>query len=204
MVIDTIILDWSGVISDDLSPVYAACMEIFDHFTTERITLEQFKRRMKNPYYLFWRENVPHANMQEVQKIFNEKMIDSLHPPLPKAKETLGYLYDKGIEIYALSSHPQHLLVQEAKRYGVIDYFKQIYGGKMDKDRTLAGLLSNGLIRRESTIFAEDMVEGLFAGKKNGIITAGILSGYHEREKLEQAKPDYIFKDISGLKTLFT
>ncbi|RPH30994.1 MAG: HAD family hydrolase [Bacteroidales bacterium] len=47
-----------------------------------------------------------------------------------------------------------------------------------------------------------DTIVDIQEGKNAGVITAGVLTGSQKREELEKFQPDYIFSDISEIKTL--
>lgn len=57
-------------------------------------------------------------------------------------------------------------------------------------------------VKPEEVLFIGDMDHDIQAGKKAGTKTAGILTGYHSRKKLEQEKPDFILENLSELKKL--
>lgn len=204
MKLETIIYDWSGVISDDILPVYNTCMQIFDLYHLDRISLEEYKNRSKNPHSEFWKEHIKNLDMSIIQFLFNNIIAKGPKPKiLPGVKDTLAYLKKKKIDMFVLSSHPEHLLLEEAKRYGIASYFKRLYGSKYYKDRMLGQMLADYKLNPERTLFVEDMAEGIDAAKLNNIRSAALLSGYHDKAKLESANPDYIFQDITGLKQLF-
>ena len=204
MSLDTIIFDWSGVISDDIPPVYNSCMEVFKRYDLSPITLEQFKVMSTNPHSIFWNRILPHVNIKDIRNIFRE-VYEQQNPPklIDGVKETIAFLSKQGISLYVLSSHPEIFLHAEARNYGIDSHFTNLFGDKLDKSEFLAGMLASGMIKKESTLFVEDMTQGIYAGKQNGIRTAAVLTGYHNEEKLRQANPDYIFKDITGIKSLF-
>lgn len=203
MTINTTIFDWSGVISDDFQAVYNSSMKIFDIYNRPGITADEFRDSIENPSKKFWQKMVPWARMDDVQRHFDILIRDEVRKPLPGAKDTLSFLNGKGISMYVVSSHPQTILEEEARSYGIYDYFLGIYGSNYYKDRRLARVVGDRNLDKNTTLFVEDMLEGLLAGKQIGIKTAALLSGYHSEERLRQANPDYIFQNITGLKTLF-
>ena len=203
MELETIIFDWSGVISDDFDGVYNTSMKIFEVYRREKISKSEFRRNLSNPPARFWKIYLPHIYIHDIQKHFNKFIVMENYGPMPGALATLDFLKDKLKEMYVLSAHPRHALEAEARRYGIYNYFKAISCDNHYKDRALHRLIEDNRIDVEKTLFVEDMVEGILAGKKAGVKTAALLSGYHSEKKLRTANPDYVFNDVSGLTTLF-
>lgn len=53
--IKAIILDWSGVLSDDLSLVYRIAKKMFDHLGHKFMSIKEFRERFDLPYMDFYR-----------------------------------------------------------------------------------------------------------------------------------------------------
>ena len=206
--LETIIFDWSGVISNDITPVYHSCMKVLEVYGVETFNQEEFKKRSKNPHELFWKDHIKSPDIVEIRALFRKFMEKEEKPKiLPGAKDTLEYLYANGKKLFVLSSHPQHFVEREAYNYKIKHLFVDLLGEKYDKAKGLYEMMHRYNLKKNSTLFVEDMTQGLIAGKENGLKTAGVLSGYHNEEHFrslpERYQPDYIFKDITELKSLF-
>lgn len=208
MDLETIIFDWSGVISNDIAPVYKVCMKIHEFFDIQGLSFDEWKNKSRNPHSLYWQSFLPDVNMKTIQYLFEEFFERETPQLLPGVKDTLEFLKARNIDMYVLSAHPQQFVCREAEEYGINEYFNEIIGGKFYKDRKLIEIIKDNNLDKGNTLFAEDMVEGLIAGRAAGVKTAGILTGYHSEEKFRSLPsyllPDFIFKDINGLKTLFS
>lgn len=80
--IKNIIFDWSGTLSDDLTPVYKVAMIIFDHWNTKRTSKEEFRREFRLPYMKFYNKYIPKINHKQQTQMF-EKLIYEVGEPKP-------------------------------------------------------------------------------------------------------------------------
>lgn len=55
---------------------------------------------------------------------------------------------------------------------------------------------------KEKVLKIGDTVIDIQEGKNAGVITAGVLTGTQKRDELEKFKPDYIFNDITEIKSI--
>ena len=105
--------------------------------------------------------------------------------------------------MYVLSSCEESMLEQDIRQHGIYHYFNKVYGSRTCKDEVLAEILEENSLDKKNTLYVGDTIDDIAAGKKNNVKTAAVLSGYHTETLLRRMRPDYIFKDITGLKTLF-
>ena len=203
--INNIIFDWSGTLSNDLPLVYAAVMKVFDHFRVSRISLDEFRNSYTLPYMDHARKFGITADKETLDGVFAQHFRASGFPqPLPGVERVLQQLKSSGKKMIVLSSHRQEFLDEEAARFfnsnhGHGPYFEKLFGSVHNKeDAILPVIKAVGFIPSE-TIIVGDTEHDIMAGHKVGLFTAAVLTGYRPKEKLVIAKPHFILNDISEL-----
>lgn len=201
MQIKNIIFDWSGVLSNDLAPVYEASMLVFKKLDRETISFEKYRQEFTLPYMIFWNKYFPKLTKEEQDKMYLEAIHLVSEPTLyPGVKEELERLGALGINMIVISSHPESKLIKEASSYGIKSYFQEINAGIHDKVEAILDILERNHFNLEKTLYVGDMTHDIDAGKSVGVGTVAIGWGYQTREKLMKSNPDYFISDISDLK----
>ena len=206
MKIKKVILDWSGVISNDMKAVYECNMQIVREHGKPTVTFEEWRARSVMTAAEDLRNYGIEGTDEELMAHYGERIAAALKqfPPTiyPDVPETLQQLRGKNVELSVLSSHPQKSLDGEAKRYRIAKYFDRIVGGATDK---VAGIrsLCDGHEPTE-TVYAGDTIYDIRAAKGAGVLSAAIFTGYHSEERLYAEKPNFPLRTFSELDTLLT
>lgn len=201
MAIRNLIFDWSGTLVDDFPPVFAATNAVFEAFGAEPWTEGQFRSRFYLPFADFYREWLPEATIEELDRHYHDVFhrYQDMIPLLPGAREVLEYANREGMGVFLLSTvAPRHWQVQ-AERLDVIRYFRKVYTGAMDKRIVIGELLRDQAVRPDETLFVGDMRHDVDSARSAGVLAAAVLTGYDSLEKLKQSQPDHLFRDLFGL-----
>jgi phosphoglycolate phosphatase-like HAD superfamily hydrolase len=200
--VKAIIFDWSGVISDDFGAVYAANARILKRLGAKAVSRDEFRDKFDPTYMDFFRSIGVLADEKTLDRMFDEEFEKSAKAPriFPFAKATLQWVKKKGIKTAVLSAHPERFLHEQIKSYGLSSFFTVVVGGASDKSQHIGMVIEKLGVPKEEIIYAGDMTHDIDTGKKAGVITAAVLSGYHSREKLEALEPRIIMNDIRDLK----
>jgi phosphoglycolate phosphatase len=198
-----IIFDWSGVLSDDLVPVYEATMAVFDHFKTTRISLDEYKKEFVLPYMNFYKKYIVEPNKREGDKLFMEIFSNGPGPTaFPDALKFLETLHRKGIKMIILSSHVKEALLNEAEKYGFKQFFTDINASIHDKTEAIMGVVERNGFSKDNTFYIGDMKHDIDAGKKAGVKTISVCWGYKDYETLAKENPSYIVHNFQELQEL--
>jgi len=201
--IKNIIFDWSGTLSDDFSPVYKASKLVFQKLGHPGLTEQEFKSEFQLPVIKFYKQYFPDLTRETSFDLFIEEFNKQDKPIIYKGvRELIEVLYNKGINMIILSSHPQPNIEQEAKDYQIFPYLKQIYGGVIDKTQAIQNILINNNFKSNETAFVGDMIHDIEAGKEGKVKTIAITWGYDSPEKLKTANPDFIIKSIEEIESI--
>lgn len=202
--IEILVFDWSGVISNDASPVYEANMMLLEDHGRKRINFEEWRRLSALTAAGFLRNcgvECDDKETYETYKGYFNQLINDGHKPvvIPGAREALRSLNSSGRRLLVLSSHPAQNLRQEITKYDVDGLFENVIGSVVDKAVGLRGICNGVGIYGNRVLYTGDTIHDVRAGKEAEILTAAVCSGYHSRERLEAENPDFMFDDLSGL-----
>jgi len=200
--IKNIIFDWSGTLSDDITPVYKAIMIVFEKFGVKKISLEEFRKEFELPYMNFFKKYNIGINKEEADRVFREAFNPTESKPFAQAKELLDFLHKKGTKMTILSSHPEKFLKNEVKDYGFQKYFMDVVGGVHNKTEVINEIMKKNKFDPKETAYVGDMTHDIEAGKKAKIKIIAICWGYQTKEKLSKEKPDFLIGNLTELKSI--
>jgi phosphoglycolate phosphatase len=202
--IRAIIFDWSGVLSDDLGMCYEVTGKVLKSLGRKIMPLDRFRKEFDLPYMDFFRSLGIKPDKKKIDELYVSifRKLGRRPELFPYTKRTLRWLDRKGVELALLSSHPRELLMKEIDGNGFSKLFTHVIGGAYDKRKSISGLVDKIGSGNEETVFVGDMKHDIEAGKLAGVLTAAVLSGYHDRETLEGMEPNFIFRDVRDLRFL--
>ena len=206
--INKIIFDWSGVISDDRLPVYESNMRLLEKYDKSRISFTQWLPITKFSVVEFLESFGILGNnkgiLEDYRNTLNAVRKEGIHPQVySDAKLSLKKLVKKGIRLAVVSSHPEKNLKEEAKEYGLVDFFEKFLGGSRDKTLGILDILKTWNVSSKETGFIGDTIYDIQAAKKANVFSIGITTGYHIKSRLLKEKPDLIVKSLKDLLTFF-
>lgn len=202
--IKAVILDWSGVVSDDWKATFATSNDVLEERGCKRLSEEEFRELYELPWMRFYEKQGIEAEAGEEYKLW-EKLFPKHYGKIKAflfAKKAIEWLKAKGLKVIVFSSHNQKLLEKEIVDYsleGMVDF---VYGSLPDKREKIEQLVSAHRIERKKTLYVGDMVHDIETAKQAGIRSVAVLSGYDSREKLDKARPDFVIKDLGELPAL--
>ncbi len=199
--IDTVILDWSGVISDDWKATFATSNDVLEEYGHERINMEKFKELYEMPWKRFYKKLGMQVNSLEEYNKWERLFPKHYHyvKAFPFAKKALEWLKEHKKNVLVLSSHNQSLLEKEIIDYGFKDLIDYVDASNEDKREKIDSLLETRKAERKNTLYVGDMVHDVETANGAGVKSVAVLSGYDLKEKLERAKPDFILNDLGEL-----
>lgn len=204
MKFDAIIFDWSGTLSDDRRPVYEANKGMRSHYGLPSNTFEEFFYTARMTPIEFYRENGVTDSGDEIyalyRKFFQQSLEAGVRPHVyPEAHEVLCQIKNAGIPTAVVSSHPTIFLKQEAQEYLLAPFFEVLHGDARDKTVALKEVCQIMGVGRDKCLYVGDTTHDITSAREAGLTTAGVATGYHTREALENEHPDHLFSDLSEL-----
>ena len=200
-----IISDHSGVLSDDIKPVYEANMMLLRDHRKKRISLEQWKELSSLTPAGFLRNCGIPADEKETyetyKRYFNELVANGMHPEMiPEVDKTLEYLVSRGARLIVLSSHPHENLIHETAEYGIQRFFELIIGNTTDKALSLIDICNRMGFDRKTVMYLGDTVYDVRAARAADVLAGAVSTGYHSYERLDAENPDFMLEEFSWLR----
>ncbi|MCD6575780.1 MAG: HAD family hydrolase [Nanoarchaeota archaeon] len=202
--IQVVSFDWSGVLSDDRRPVYEANMRVLEKYGKKRMPFEIWLERTTLTPVEFMKNHGINETADEIYrmytKYFNEAISEGITPtPYPNSKNVLNYLTQRGYILIVLSSHPEQNLLRELEEYGLRDFFRDVFGGTRNKVDGITQVAGKFKVQPPQILHIGDTIHDIAAAKEAGAKSAGICTGYHTKERLEEADPDYLFDSLDEI-----
>jgi phosphoglycolate phosphatase len=199
--IETIIFDFSGVLSDDFLSTYKTAMEVFAIRGLEKVSVEEFKDIYELPWLNIYKKMGLDVDIDEEYRHWGEisPKYEDLVVPIDGAKETLVLLKEKGIKTIILSSRNTQILLQELKNHGFYDLIDDVQAGVHDKREIIFELMKRHEVEAESTVYIGDMPHDIDTAKYAGVKSIAVLGGFGKEVDLKKANPDFIINNISDL-----
>ncbi|HLF54494.1 MAG TPA: HAD family hydrolase [Candidatus Nanoarchaeia archaeon] len=197
MKIEVFAFDWSGVISDDRRPVYEANMRLMEHYGLPRMTFEEWLPQTTASAVEFMANHGVRADRARLfdlyTRFFNAANAEGIVPTVySHAADVLNSLKRKGRINVVLSAHPAENLMREAREYGLEQFLTSITGSSSNKADSLREIVAQHGVKPEAVLYSGDTIYDIRHAKQAGVRSAGIVGGYHTRERLADENPDVV------------
>ncbi len=198
----SLLFDWSGTLVDDLPPTLHATNVVLAQYEVPAMSREEFRQRFRLPYPEFYEEVLPGVAIADLEDTFRSSFNESPEgvTVLPHAREMLDWCRDQKIRCFVLSSMDEGLFMEQARAFGLLDHFEEIYAGVIDKRERIGGILSSHDLEASSTAFLGDMVHDVATAKHGGIDSIALGTGYDPVERLVESNPSHFFDDLSKVR----
>ncbi|MBR9691381.1 HAD family hydrolase [Candidatus Woesearchaeota archaeon] len=202
MTIDTIGFDWSGTLSNDFDCVIKSLNDVLGEYGVGPVSAEHLRQNYEKYPVKFYRKlgiTDSKENIHEkYKKHYDENYRIKRPEPFEDIELILAELYKEHKKLMVLSTHPQEFLEREVKEYGFYTFFDgRIFGDVSAKSLTIKEQSAN----LNNFVMVGDTWVDMEEGKKAGVVTIGVLTGYNYEDKLEPYA-DHILKDLSELPDL--
>lgn len=203
--IRNVILDWSGTLADDLTPVLEATNQILQEHGHHALSLQDFRREFELPFDRFYRRLIPDAKMEDIDPLYHRFFEILQHDVelLPHAREFLEYCRDTGRRLFLLSTIKANHFHVQARNLGIRELFEEVYVGIMDKSEVIHSILETHGLEPGETLFAGDMCHDVDTARHGGVMAVATLTGYDPVEKLIASHPDLMVQDLGELLRVF-
>jgi len=193
MAINLLVLDWSGVVSNDFPILYKSVNNVLRKFHKPVVSVEELRTDFRPHARDFYADRgiLDYALVKKHHYDLFEKENPDIIPLAGDAVKELSKL----VTIAVFSSHPTHFLLGDISRYGLDDYIEYAFGGAdKGKKEDFQGLLSVTGVLAEEILYAGDTVIDVNLAKLIGVSSIGVVNpeyGYQLRAQVEKAKPTH-------------
>jgi phosphoglycolate phosphatase len=202
--IRNVILDWSGTLVDDLTPVLRTTNHVLVSCGLPEISRDEFRREFCLPIRKFYERRTPNVPQARLEQLFLAKYADYQEQItlLPHTMEFLKFCTAQRMGVYIASSVDAATYFYQIERFNLAPYITKPYIGLEDKTKKIHHILDENRLLREETLFVGDMEHDIEAGKTGGIRTCAVLTGYNHPERLRAIEPDLICEHLGELQNV--
>jgi phosphoglycolate phosphatase len=200
------ILDWSGTMVDDLTPVWKTTNHVLATFGLPEVSRDGFRREFCLPVRKYYARLAPSVPMPELEQVFMAKYPEH-HGEivvLPHTREFLAYCASAEIDVYIASSVDELTYQRQMRRFDLDRYIRKPYIGVEDKTAKIHHILADNRLSARHTMFVGDMEHDIEAGKAGGVHTCAVLSGYNHEDTLRAMNPDLVCAHLGELREWIT
>ena len=217
MNVDAVIFDLDGTILDSIGIYYQIIEIVFQHLDMPMPSEDKIREAAKTGDFE-WDEVLPDRTRQEKDRLIKKagavvaeiypKMFEKKVQLIPRAKETLEYISQKGIKMGLVTSTPrQNLAVKQHSlvNAGIEDLLEVVIAAddvprkKPAPDPLLECSRRLG-IRTEDSMYVGDSRTDVQAGIAAGMKTVAVLTGFDLKDALKRENPDAVINSIADLK----
>ncbi len=146
----------------------------------------------------------PSSLFQEHVLAMDEVRKSGIRPTIyPDTEKFLKTIHESGRPIVIISSHPEEHLKMEAKEYQIDQYVEQFIGNAIDKAMEIKNVCKEYGVSEEAAVYIGDTINDIRAAKKAGVVSIGVATGYHAKEKLLREEPSLLMDSLSDLLVCF-
>jgi phosphoglycolate phosphatase len=201
-----LILDWSGTLVDDLTPVWKTTNLVLQRFGRPGKTLDEFRREFQLPVSRCYSHWVPGVSAAELEMIFVEEYGPHRQEikPLPGTTAFLEFCRAQGWQLFIASTVDDKTYHSQMRRFGLDQFITKPYVGIVDKTVAIHQILAENGLAPAQTVFVGDMEHDIEAGKAGGVRTCAVLTGYNHEERLRAMEPDWVCAGLGELQEVLT
>ncbi|MGB9612642.1 MAG: HAD family hydrolase [Candidatus Margulisiibacteriota bacterium] len=211
VLIDLMILDFDGTLTDSIPPAVEAIQKMLRELNLPFKTKEEINQHVgygevplvsgaigsKDPKLI-------KTAMEVYFKHYVQEGIEKV-PLYPHVREFLEYFKNK-LKII-VSNKKDEFIRKILEFHNLTSYFAEILGGdtaptlKPDPS-AIKNILKKYQVPPERTLFIGDMTVDIETGKNAKVYTCAVTYGFHDRNKLQKLHPDFLVDDLLELKEL--
>ena len=214
--VDAVLFDLDGTVLDSIGIYYQIIEIVFKRLDILMPSKDKIRDAAKNGEFE-WEQLFPRKTPEEKDRMIKRTrdIIAEIYPNLfetrvkliPKAKETLETISQKGIKMGIVTSTPRqnmavkmHPLVDS----GIADLLEVIIAAddaprkKPAADPLFEGCNRLGILPKHC-MYVGDARTDIQAGKAAGMKTVGVLTGFDDHKALSRENPDTIIESIAEL-----
>ena len=195
------IFDMNGTLLNDLPVVYESVCEIFRQYgVTTPPTIDQYRNEITSNFIEFYRkygvsQSAAPADLNKIRKAYLDEHSHryALHP---EAYRALNECQDIGLRLAVVSAAAPGEFEERIKQFDLAGYFETVYGNAQNKKEAFRVVLEKLGVKAEEAFYVDDTYDGIQSAKAMGLATFGTVNGYCTRERIKEAKPDYIISSL--------
>lgn len=198
---DVIIFDYDGVIIDSFDVfmkyfIKACKKEGFKNISTEKDFLELYE---KNMYESMYSMGMTKENILNIVYYMRDKLIENQNKLnlFNGMKKVLEKISKENIITIVTSNDTK--VVKRFLKSHYIDFFNDIIGSDKEPSKIAKIKKIKSDFKGDNYYYVGDTVGDILEGKKANVKTIAVSWGWHNKEKLESASPDFLVDEPEEL-----
>jgi len=210
-----VVFDYNGTLLNDVQAGWKACNHMLEHYGRTPVSFEEFRETYTMPWTGFLihhgvrsKQIDVAAHQREWHRIY-DAAIKKLLVPDKRIRELLEFLKAKGVRLGVLSSRNENALKEELAALGIGTFFEAIVGEKglaqgahRAEKETRELIAKMRLTKPEEVFYVGDTTADIKVARDHGFISIVVTNGWQTKERLLAMKPDFVMKDIEGLRKI--
>jgi HAD superfamily hydrolase (TIGR01549 family) len=207
--VDTILFDWDGTLLDSAPYAFQAFRKTFGDLGIA-LDHERYEQIYSPNWYGMYQElKLPERRWQEADDLWTRHYGETTAPLVEGGHSALNELAKKGYCLGIVTSGSRFRVVRELNDLGLSELFASVVCNedvvhKKPHPEGLHMAMSRLNKQREACCYVGDSPADVEMGKRAGVRTIGILSGYPSSRQLAKTSPDYFFDSITQLALHFS
>ncbi len=198
---NVLIFDYDGVLVDSLELfmkhfIFACKKEGFNNVSSKKDFLKLFE---KNMYESMFELGMSKKNILNIVYYMRDQLLknqDKLDV-FPGIKETLESLSKNNILVIVTSNDTR--VVESFIKSHEIDFFDEIVGSDKEASKIAKIKKIKTLFDGDNFFYIGDTTGDILEGKRAGVKTIGVSWGWHSKNKLKKADPDFLIDNPDEL-----
>lgn len=202
-----LLFDFDGVIADSLDLIFDIYNRIHNKYGLPRAkSLEDIRVLFnKNVYEALLERGIEKEKMRPFFTDLQMTTLNEEHKmkPYPGVIDEIKKLAARHPKMAIISSNHSKVIHSFLKKYGIDDLFEIVFGGeeKTSKVEKIHHVMDELNADPENTYYIGDTSGDVLEGKKAGVKTVAVCWGYHSKEQLLSANPDFLLENVNQLST---
>jgi HAD superfamily hydrolase (TIGR01509 family) len=202
--LNTVLFDWDGTLIDTAQAAYDAFRKSFGDLGIA-IDRDLYHRVFTPNWYNMYRAlGLPEDRWPEAEELWLRHYGETIPQLLPGARQALDQLARGGFSLGIVTSGNQIRVMREINGLDLASLFQIVVCcedvvNKKPHPEGLEIAMDRMKKRREECCYAGDCPEDVEMGKRAGMLTVGIRSGYPNSRKITEAKPDLCYDSVVQL-----
>ena len=204
--IDTILLDWDGTLIDTAVPAFDAFQKTLVDFGVQ-LSFATYERIYSPNWYLMYEAlGLPRERWRQADDGWLSHYSSETAQLVPGVREALGELVRRNYLLGIVTSGSRDRVLREIGRLGLSKVFRvvlcndDVVNKKPHPEGLEIAMRQLGK-RPESCCYVGDCPDDIVMGKRAGVMTVGITSGYPVSKNLPASKPDLRFPSLKEFAT---
>lgn len=208
-----VLFDLDGTLLNSTESNYRAFKVVGEKMNaTSKLTLERYLEWYSPNYFeLYEKMGIPEKDWPKASQIWREYYISHEKPDLfPHVIDVLSYLRSKKYKLGLVTSGSVNRVNSDLERKKIRDFFEVVVYGEGFKKEELKPSPKQLLVALEKmeetadgACYVGDTPPDIEAGRRAGMMTIAVTTGFGLAKKIEESEPDMIIDSLEELERIF-